>query len=92
MNLLTAAYLCTQNLLICDIYQCKNYYSLLKKHKYFYFFGNWRNTSVLVDSIHILPILFWTVTDVQDCLKGLNQVKIQYTLRGCNGLAHSLKS
>lgn len=34
--------------------------------------------------------IFWIVTEVQDRVKRLNQVKIQFTSRSCNGLAHSL--
>ena len=34
--------------------------------------------------------IFWVVAEVQDRIKRLKQVKMQYTPRKCNSVAHSL--
>ena len=34
--------------------------------------------------------IFWVVAEVQDQIKRIKQVKMQYTPRKCNNVAHSL--
>ena len=34
--------------------------------------------------------IFWVASKIQNRMKRLNQVTVQYTPRGCNTLAHSL--
>lgn len=34
--------------------------------------------------------IFWIVSEIQECLKGSQQIRIQHTLRICNEVSHSL--